>query len=134
MVMTFMLRGAVSVIGAVGTADAIRWPAGSGVARGLGAGGHSPTAIGLRGDQHGMGDAVVHNQKNMRFVLAGGNGDYLKTHANGRYLAGAGDGGVDRHERVLLNLCEAMGIISFQGFGDPGLQGGGKTPIAALKA
>ncbi len=78
-----------------------------------------------------MGDAVVHNQQNMRFVLAGGEGKYLKTHANGRYLKGAG-GGANRHERVLLNLCEAVGVTNFSGFGDPKLTGADKTPIAAV--
>ncbi len=33
-----------------------------------------------------MGDATVHNQKSMRFVIAGGAGGYLKTNPAGRYL------------------------------------------------
>jgi hypothetical protein len=81
-----------------------------------------------------MGDSVSHNMQNMRFVLAGGAGGYLKTSANGRYLKGAGDSSAARHERVLLNLCEAMGVTSFSGFGDKALTGADKTPLAALRA
>jgi hypothetical protein len=76
-----------------------------------------------------MGDAVNHNQKSMRFVIAGGAGGYLRRNPNGRYLKLAG-GPADRHERVLLNLCEAMGITSFAGFGDPSLAD--KTPLSGL--
>jgi len=55
-----------------------------------------------------MGDADQHNQQSMRFVLASGsNGGYLKTAANGRYIKST-----ERHERILLNICEAMGITS----------------------
>ena len=44
----------------------------------------------------------------MRFVLASGNnGGYLKTAASGRYIKSS-----ERHERILLNLCEAMGVTS----------------------
>lgn len=75
-----------------------------------------------------MGDAVNHNQQDMRFVLAGGAAGYLKTSANGRYVHAAGV----RHERVLLNLCEAMGITNFAGFGDPALSGANKAPYASL--
>jgi hypothetical protein len=71
-----------------------------------------------------MGDAVNHDQKSMRFVLAGGNGGYLKTAPGGRYLTST-----ERHERVLLNICEAMGVTSYGGFGDPGLTGASKTPL-----
>lgn len=75
-----------------------------------------------------MGDAVNHNQQDMRFVLAGGAAGYLKTSANGRYIHASGV----RHERVLLNLMEAMGITNFSGFGDATLSGANKTPYAAL--
>ena len=61
-----------------------------------------------------MGDAVQHDQQSMRFVLASGTGGYLKTAASGRYIKST-----ERHERILLNVCEAMGITSFAGFGDP---------------
>ena len=76
-----------------------------------------------------MGDAVEHNQKSMRFVLASGAGGYLKTAANGRYLKST-----ERHERVLLNVCEAMGITGYSGFGDPGLTGTAKTPLPNIAA
>ncbi len=76
-----------------------------------------------------MGDAQNHNQESMRFVLAGGNGSYLKTAANGRYIKST-----ERHERILLNVCEAMGITSYTGFGDPGLTGASKTPLPGIAA
>jgi uncharacterized protein DUF1552 len=76
-----------------------------------------------------MGDAVNHDQKSMRFVIASGDGGYLKTAPGGRYLTSS-----ERHERVLLNLCEAMGITSYAGFGDPGLMGGSKTPLPGIAA
>ena len=61
-----------------------------------------------------MGDSDQHNQKSMRFVLASGNAGYLKAAAGGRYIKST-----ERHERILLNICEAMGITSYAGFGDP---------------
>ena len=76
-----------------------------------------------------MGDADQHNQQSMRFVLAGGTGSYLKTAAGGRYIKST-----ERHERILLNICEAMGITSFAGFGDPGLTGTAKTPLPNIAA
>ena len=76
-----------------------------------------------------MGDAANHDQKSMRFVLASGNGGYLKTAPGGRYLYSG-----ERHERVLLNMCEAMGITSYAGFGDPMLTGASKTPLPGLAA
>lgn len=74
-----------------------------------------------------MGDAVNHDQKSMRFVLASGSGGYLKTAAGGRYVKST-----ERHERVLLNLCDSMGITSYKGFGDPGLTA--KTPLPDIAA
>jgi hypothetical protein len=74
-----------------------------------------------------MGDAVNHDQKSMRFVLASGDGGYLKTAAGGRYVKSS-----ERHERILLNLCESMGITSYKGFGDPGLTA--KTPLPGIAA
>jgi hypothetical protein len=71
-----------------------------------------------------MGDADQHNQQSMRFVLASGNQGYLKLSANGRYIRST-----ERHERILLNICDAMGITSFAGFGDPKLTGAAKTPL-----
>ena len=76
-----------------------------------------------------MGDADQHNQQSMRYVLASGTGGYLKTAAGGRYLRST-----ERHERILLNACEAMGITSFSGFGDPGLTGAAKTPLSNIAA
>jgi hypothetical protein len=75
-----------------------------------------------------MGDAVNHNQNSMRFVLAGGsNGSYLKLATGGRYISST-----ERHERVLLNVCEAMGITSYAGFGDPMLSA--KQPLPGIAA
>ncbi|MDX2019993.1 MAG: DUF1552 domain-containing protein [Deltaproteobacteria bacterium] len=81
-----------------------------------------------------MGDSVTHNMQNMRFVLAGGAGGYLRTKPGGRYIKGPGDSAAARHERVLLNLCEAMGVTNFSGFGDKALTGANKTPLAILSA
>jgi len=76
-----------------------------------------------------MGDAQNHNQQSMRFVLAGGKNSYLKTAANGRYIKSG-----ERHERILLNVCEAMGITGYTGFGDPGLTGASKAPLPGIAA
>jgi hypothetical protein len=78
-----------------------------------------------------MGDAVNHDMKDMRFVLAGGAGGYLKQAAGGRYL-NAGGGAGNRHERVLLNVLEAMGITDYAGFGDPNFTG--KSPLSGIAA
>ena len=84
-----------------------------------------------------MGDSTVHNQKSMRFVLAGGAGGYLKTDPNGRYLdlrpMGMGTS-ANRHERVLLSICDAMGIADYGGFGDPNLAAPYKSPLPGLAA
>jgi hypothetical protein len=74
-----------------------------------------------------MGDAQNHNQQSMRFVLASGNGGYLKTATGGRYVSST-----ERHERILLNVCEAMGITSYTGFGDPMLPT--KEPLPGISA
>ena len=76
-----------------------------------------------------MGDAVNHNQQSMRFVLASGNGGYLKLASGGRYVKSA-----ERHERVLLNICDAFGITNFTGFGDPALTGASKMPLSNIAA
>jgi hypothetical protein len=76
-----------------------------------------------------MGDAQNHNQNSMRFVLASGSNSYLKVAAGGRYIKSG-----ERHERILLNMCEAMGITSYTGFGDPGLTGTSKTPLPDIAA
>src|SRR6478736_153387 len=78
-----------------------------------------------------MGDAVNHDMKNMRFVLAGGAGGYLKQAAGGRYV-NAGGGAGNRHERVLLNVLEAFGVTDYKGYGDPMFAG--KSPLPGIAA
>jgi hypothetical protein len=74
-----------------------------------------------------MGDASAHDQKSMRFVLAGGNGGYLKTAKGGRYVKST-----ERHERILLNCCEALGVSDYSGFGDPKCPN--KAPLTDIAA
>ncbi|KYG08445.1 hypothetical protein BE21_23675 [Sorangium cellulosum] len=74
-----------------------------------------------------MGDSPNHNQNEMKFVLASGEGGYLKTSPGGRYVRSS-----ERHERVLLSLCDAMGVTDFSGFGDPNLPA--KSPLPGLAA
>jgi len=84
-----------------------------------------------------MGDATVHNQHSMRFVLAGGAGGYLKTNPAGRYLDFRATDlklPANRHERVLLSMLDAMGITDYTGFGDPSLASTSKTPLPGLAA
>jgi hypothetical protein len=76
-----------------------------------------------------MGDGAAHNQQSMRFVFAGSK--YLKTDPNGRYIDFSGRN--VRHERALLNICEAMGITDFKGFGAADL-GSNKLPLSELRA
>ncbi|MEM9454170.1 MAG: DUF1552 domain-containing protein [Myxococcota bacterium] len=78
----------------------------------------------------GMGDAVAHNGSNMRFVLSGGAGGYLKTAPGGRYLQGGGEA----HQRVLFNCCEAMGITDLEGFGSTESDAGAREPLSILCA
>jgi hypothetical protein len=80
-----------------------------------------------------FGDADSHDSHNMKFVLAQGQGGYLKTHPMGRYIHGVS--GNKRQERILLNLAEAMGINDFKGFGDIGPDFAQyKTPLSELRA
>jgi Protein of unknown function (DUF1552) len=81
-----------------------------------------------------MGDAPNHNQNSMRFVLASGNGGYLRTNPNGRYMHFNSQSPGERHERVLLSLCDAMGVTDFTGFGDSNLPSSAKTPLPGLSA
>jgi hypothetical protein len=74
-----------------------------------------------------MGDASAHDQKSMRFVLAGGSGGYLKTAKGGRYIKST-----ERHERILLNCCEALGVSDYSGFGDPKCPN--KSPLTNIAA
>jgi hypothetical protein len=76
-----------------------------------------------------MGDAQNHNQQSMRFVLASGSSGYLKLASGGRYVKST-----ERHERILLNVCDAFGITNFSKFGDPGLTGSSKTPLPNIAA
>jgi Protein of unknown function (DUF1552) len=73
-----------------------------------------------------MGDAVLHDDSNMRFVFAGGAGGYLRHSGNGRYI----DGGGSAHVRALVTACDAMGITNYSSFGDPAVTGANKTPLA----
>ena len=78
-----------------------------------------------------FGDADAHNSRNMKFILAQGNGGYLKTNPNGRYVRGVS--GSNRQERILLNLAEAMGVNNYAGFGDQGADfTASKTPLGEL--
>jgi hypothetical protein len=85
-----------------------------------------------------LGDAQWHNQNSMRFVLAGGANKYLKTSAMGRYIKRGSTPTTpstnlaDRHERVLWNICEAMGITTYTGFGDPNLSATYKKPLEGV--
>lgn len=74
-----------------------------------------------------MGDAQNHNQQSMRFVLASGNNGYLKLASGGRYVKST-----ERHERILLNICDAFGITNFSNFGDPALPS--KSPLPNIAA
>ena len=60
---------------------------------------------------------------------AGGNGGYLKTSANGRYIKST-----ERHERILLNLCEAMGVTQLRRLRRPEADGAAKTPLPNIAA
>lgn len=79
-----------------------------------------------------MGDGVNHTQNDMKFVLSGGAGGYLKTDPGGRYLRFDGQSPGSRHERLLLNLIEGMGFTNFAGFGDSTLSPAEKTPLPGV--
>lgn len=78
-----------------------------------------------------MGDSVNHNQKSMLFVVSGGAGGYLNRAPAGRYVHYNSATVSDRHERLLLNILQAMGA-PFTGFGL--LTGGDQTPLPELVA
>jgi Protein of unknown function (DUF1552) len=79
-----------------------------------------------------FGDADAHNSSSMKFVLAQGQGGYLKTAPTGRYIKGVS--GNKRQERILLNLAEAMGVTTFDGFGDISADfKPNKTPLSELR-
>jgi hypothetical protein len=78
-----------------------------------------------------FGDADAHNSQNMKFIFAQGNGGYLKTNPNGRYIRISGN---KRQERALLNLAEAMGVTDYTGFGDISADFKPmKTPLSELR-
>lgn len=72
-----------------------------------------------------MGDAVVHDGSDMRFVLSGGAGGYLRT--GGSYI----DGGGKAHSKVLFNVLEAMGISDPTGLGNDMTD---RDPISEIRA
>lgn len=71
-----------------------------------------------------MGDAVAHDGSNMRFVLSGGAGGYLRGNS---YINGAGES----HAKILFNALEALGITDTAGFGPPM---GDRAPLASIRA
>ena len=80
-----------------------------------------------------FGEANAHGSYNMKFVLAQGQGGYLKTNPNGRYIKGVS--GNKRQERILLNLAEAMGVTNYDTFGDIGADfKPNKVPLGELRA
>lgn len=72
-----------------------------------------------------MGDAVIHDGSDMRFVLSGGAGGYLRS--GGAYIDGAGQA----HSKVLFNALEALGIEEVSGLGDGNTD---REPLAAVRA
>ena len=86
-----------------------------------------------------IGNGPVHSQFSMPYVVAGGS--YLKTNANGVYLNFGGNDanfpsspGVlgQPHERLLLNLCDFMGVTNLASFGNPAQSN--KTFLSEIKA
>lgn len=78
----------------------------------------------------GMGDAVIHAGNNMPYVLAGGAGGYLRQSPNGIYV----DGGGEAHQRLLFNVCEALGIVDLAGFGSSDSNVGDREPLSLVRA
>lgn len=84
-----------------------------------------------------IGDGPTHMQYSMPYVLAGGTG-YLKTQAGGSYYTYGGDNASQTvgkpHQRLLLNLCEFMGMPSATDFGTVAkLAAADRTPLQDLK-
>ena len=81
-----------------------------------------------------IGDGPNHLQYSMPYLLAGAT-QYLKTDPKGVYVSFGGSNEAknsgEPHERLLLNVCEAMGVTDFSGFGS--LAAGAKQPLAQLK-
>lgn len=78
----------------------------------------------------GMGDAVIHAGTNMPYVVAGGAGGYLRRSPEGVYV----DGGGAAHQRLLFNVCEALGIEDFTGFGSTDAEAGAREPLSSIVA
>lgn len=84
-----------------------------------------------------IGDGPTHMQYSMPYVLAGGAG-YLKTTPGGAYYAFGGDNATQTvgkpHQRLLLNLCEFMGVSGATDFGTVNkLAAGDQMPLQELK-
>ena len=85
-----------------------------------------------------IGDGPAHKQYAMPYVLAGG-GSYLKTSATGAFYAYGGNNdnnvtGVP-HQRLLLNLCDFMGVSNYSSFGGVSLlNASDQQPLTDLKA
>jgi hypothetical protein len=85
-----------------------------------------------------IGDGPTHMQYSMPYVLAGAT-NYLKTQKGGAYYNFGGDNGSRTvgkpHQRLLLNLCEFMGVPSATDFGTVSkLAAGDQAPLPDLKA
>ena len=72
-----------------------------------------------------MGDAVAHVDSDMRMVLAGGAGGYLRRAAGGRHVAAGGQS----HQRGLLHCAAALGVRDLASFGHAGLGGDSRLPL-----
>ena len=84
-----------------------------------------------------IGDGPSHMQYSMPYVLAGGTG-YLKTQKGGMYYNFGGDNATRTvgkpHQRLLLNLCEFMGVTSAKDFGTVSkLASGDQAPLQDIK-
>ncbi len=96
----------------------------------------SPTGSGTLWDEtlmiwtRDMGDGINHGGDNMRFVITGGAGGYLRTSPRGRYI----DGGGAPHLQVLLTAAEAMGVEDFSEFGDTSLSASDRVAVAGARA
>jgi hypothetical protein len=72
-----------------------------------------------------MADGVTHTGTDMRFVLSGRAGGYLRT--GPCYI----DGGGQAHSKVLFNMLEAMGVSDPSGLGDGNTD---REPLSELRA
>lgn len=84
-----------------------------------------------------IGDGPTHTQFAMPYVLAGG-GSYLKTSATGAFFSYGGNNATavtgTPHQRLLLNLCDFMGVSNYSGFGAVSqLNAGDQQPLTDLK-